>query len=82
MDHDGIGNVCDGDFNQDGFVGGPDFTIFLGCFNRSVAPGVGPPDDPDCNESDMNGDGFVGGPDFTLFLQVFNGPPGPSGRVP
>lgn len=76
-DSDGYGDVCDGDLNQDGFVGGPDFDIFLQCFNRATGGG-GPADDPDCAESDMNGDGFVGGPDFDLFLQVFNGPPGPS----
>jgi hypothetical protein len=76
VDQDGFGNVCDGDFNQDLFVGGPDFDVFLQCFGRAV--GVpGPPHDPDCAESDMNGDGFVGGPDFGLLLHIFNGPPGP-----
>ena len=59
-----------------------EFTLFLDCFNKAVAPGVGPVEDPDCAESDMNGDGFVGGPDFTLFLEVFNKPPGPSGLLP
>ena len=33
-DGDGIGNVCDCDFNQDNFCGGPDFTLFIGCFNE------------------------------------------------
>jgi polyhydroxybutyrate depolymerase len=78
-DGDGYGNACDADFNQDDFCGGPDFTLFLQCYNKSTGPGVGPPHDPDCEESDMKGDGFVGGPDFTLFLQRFNKPPGPSG---
>jgi hypothetical protein len=78
-DRDGYGNACDADFNQDDFCGGPDFTLFLQCYNKSTGPGVGPPDDPDCEACDMNGDGFVGGPDFTLFLQRYNKPPGPSG---
>jgi hypothetical protein len=81
VDLDGFGNVCDGDFNQDLFVGGPDFDLFLQCFDEVVGV-AGPPDDPDCAESDMNGDGFVGGPDFDRFLQVFDGPPGPSGTAP
>ena len=39
-DADGIGNMCDCDFNQDGFCGGPDFTLFIGCFNQ--LPGSDP----------------------------------------
>ncbi len=69
---DGIGNLCDCDFNQDNFCGGPDFTIFVGCFN---SPTNG---DPQCEAADMNGDGFVGGPDFTRFITGFNGAPGPA----
>jgi len=68
---DGIGNVCDCDFNQDNFCGGPDFTLFIGCFNQLTGG------DATCEAADMNGDGFVGGPDFTLFIGGFNGPPGP-----
>jgi hypothetical protein len=71
-DSDGYGNLCDCDFNQDSFGGGPDFTLFLSCFNQTATT-------PLCEAADMNGDGFVGGPDFTLFLRGFNGPPGPSG---
>jgi hypothetical protein len=29
----GLGNMCDCDFNQDDFCGGPDFTLFNGGFN-------------------------------------------------
>ena len=72
-DADGIGNMCDCDFNQDNFCGGPDFTLFIGCFNAATGG------DPTCEAADMNGDGFVGGPDFTLFIGGFNGPPGPAG---
>jgi len=71
-DGDGIGNQCDCDFNQDNFCGGPDFTLFIGCFNQLTGG------DPTCQAADMNGDGFVGGPDFTLFIGGFNGPPGPA----
>ncbi len=72
-DGDGYGNRCDCDFNQDNFCGGPDFTLFIGCFNKPTGG------NPVCEAADMNGDGFVGGPDFTLFVGGFNGPPGPSG---
>ncbi len=72
-DGDGYGNLCDCDFNQDNFCGGPDFTLFIGCFNKPTGG------DPVCEAADMNGDGFVGGPDYTLFVGGFNGPPGPSG---
>ena len=72
-DGDNIGNQCDCDFNQDNFCGGPDFTLFIGCFNATTGG------DQICQAADMNGDNFVGGPDFTLFIGGFNGPPGPSG---
>jgi hypothetical protein len=75
-DGDGYGNHCDCDFNQDDFCGGPDYTLFIGCFNE---PTNG---DPVCEAADMNADDFVGGPDFTLFIGGFNGPPGPSGLHP
>jgi len=71
-DGDGIGNACDCDLNQDNFCGGPDFTLFIGCFNQPTGG------DATCEAADMNGDGFVGGPDFTLFIGGFNGPPGPA----
>ena len=76
-DGDGFGNACDGDFDQDGFVGGPDFDVFLQCFGVTPGPGVGPADDPTCEESDMDGNGLVDAADNELFLAVFNGPPGP-----
>jgi len=75
-DGDGYGNACDCDLNQDDFCGGPDFTLFIGCFN---APTGG---EPICEAADMNGDGFVGGPDFTLFIGGFNGPPGTAALAP
>ena len=74
-DGDGYGNLCDCDFTGEGFCGGPDFTVFIGCFNQVAAT-------PQCMATDMNGDGFVGGPDFTLFIGGFNDSVGPSGLVP
>jgi hypothetical protein len=75
-DGDGIGNLCDCDFNNDNFCGGPDFTDFIGCFNASTGG------DLVCEAADMNGDGFVGGPDFTRFIGGFNAPPGPPSLNP
>lgn len=70
-DADGFGNACDGDFNQDGFVGGPDFTLFLACLNAPATSDL-------CLAADMDGSGIVDAADHILFLRVFNGPPGPS----
>lgn len=82
-DDDGYGNACDGDFNQDGKVGGPDFATFATAFAASDE-GV-----PGYNHAvDCNGDGKVGGPDFACFASQFTnglaapgGGPGPSGRA-
>ena len=75
-DGDGFGNLCDGDFNQDGLVTGGDFNTWFTCF--SGFPGL--IEDPNCEESDMNGDGVVTGGDFgTWFSQFTAGRPGISG---
>lgn len=83
-DQDGYGNACDGDYNQDGIVGGPDFTAFAAAFGATSKT--------DANYSyvvDCNSDGIIGGPDFTCFAEQFKngravggleGGPGPSGR--
>ncbi len=78
-DEDGIGNRCDCDFNQDGFCGGLDFTVFVGCYGLSA---VG----PNCSENqlavtDMDGNGIVDSADYSTFMSLYNGPPGPSGRI-
>jgi hypothetical protein len=80
-DQDGYGNACDGDYNQDGIVGGPDFSAFAGAFGSVEG-------DPSfVHAIDCNDDGIIGGPDFTCFAIQFNngrngssGGPGPSGR--
>jgi hypothetical protein len=61
---DGIGNRCDGDFNQDTFVTPGDFTgTFLPDFLAGLDSGTG---------TDMNCDGFVTPGDFTgSFLPQF-----------
>ena len=70
-DHDGYGNWCDGDFNQDNVVGVPDFNIFRSCFGMPGAPMFA--------ECDCNCDGVVGVPDFNCFRAQFGAGPGPSG---
>jgi hypothetical protein len=69
-DLDGIGNICDGDLNQDRFVGGPDFSLFSACFGQ---PALG-----SCAAADMDGNSTVDGADFPLFLAGFNAKPGPA----
>lgn len=68
-DQDGIGSMCDADFNEDGAEDGSDFTIFKADFGG----------DPDTNGTDMNCDGATDGSDFTRFKARFSAspPPGP-----
>lgn len=71
-DGDGIGNVCDGDFNQDGTTDATDFvSYFLEGFRSGKDSGAG---------VDMDCDGSVTGLDFTgYFLDSFRqGTPGPA----
>ena len=71
-DHDGYGNVCDADLNNDGKTNLLDFGLFKESF-RFVGDGL---------DADVNGDGRVNILDFGLFKQMFRQPPGPSGLVP
>jgi hypothetical protein len=85
-DMDGYGDICDCDFNQDGYCNAADFSNpadpnapqFLTAFMS------GTPSDPPVE--DMNGDGVVNSADFDNpasgagFLSgFFSGTPGPSG---
>ncbi len=70
-DGDGWGNVIDGDFDDDGFVGIQDFSLFIQGFNQPADPTD--PADPN-GVLDMSGDGFIGIEDFSAFIQVFNQP--------
>jgi len=72
-DQDGYGNLCDPDFDDDGVVGGTDFSILANVFNMSCS-------DPEYDaEVDLNSDCAIGGPDFSLFVHFWAGAPGPSG---
>jgi hypothetical protein len=74
-DLDGHGNACDGDFSQDGIVGGPDYLIF------SLANGGMEGDAAFNHDCDCNNDKIIGGPDYLCFsTQNGAGVPGPSGR--
>jgi hypothetical protein len=74
-DLDGYGNACDGDFNQDGGIGGPDFLIFVS--TNGLAEGT-----PGYNDSvDCNFDKAIGGPDFLCFVTQSGSGLGPSGRT-
>jgi hypothetical protein len=73
VDHDGCGDRCDGDFDQNGGAGISDFTLFKGAFNTIEGqPAYNAAADMDCN-------GGVGTTDFSLFKAEFNTPTGPSG---
>ena len=69
-DLDGFGNICDGDFNQNGRVGGGDFVRFRECLTGDAT-----------EVCDFDGDGEVTlVPDFYFFkMQFQRGAPGPSG---
>ena|SRR5258708_6551279 len=80
-DGDGYGNVCDGDFDQNGVVNSVDFTKYFipAYMNSKLAPTRG--QDMDCN-------GSVNANDFTMyFIPKFKGAmggaiPGPSQCTP
>jgi N-acetylneuraminic acid mutarotase len=71
-DNDGIGNLCDCDFNNDGSCGIPDFNLFRSAFGQVPAN----------LDTDANCDGIVGVPDFNAFRQGFGGAPGPGLPAP
>ena len=66
-DGDGYGNVCDGDINNDGYVGFDDFGLFLNALGSVNAV------------IDLNSDGAVGADDLGAFFGMLGGLPGPSG---
>jgi len=72
-DHDGCGDLCDGDFDQTGNAGLGDFGALKNSFGANTGQ-------PAYNAiTDMNCDGNVGIADFGLFKNEFGGSPGPSG---
>ncbi|MFK7888330.1 MAG: thrombospondin type 3 repeat-containing protein [Gammaproteobacteria bacterium] len=66
---DGIGNVCDADFNNDSVVNVIDLSILRAQFFADDA-------NPD---ADLDGDGVVALTDLALLRQLFFKPPGPVG---
>ena len=64
-DQDGLGNACDADYNNDGFVSGTDFSILLATYGSVVgSPGYD-------SRVDSNHDGFVSLADYVFFLANF-----------
>ena len=66
-DFDGLGNACDADFNQDGWVTAADYLLLRRRLNTR---------DP---LTDLNGDGWVTAADYLLLRAQLNQPPGPAG---
>jgi len=78
-DHDGCGNQCDCDFNNDGVCSGQDLSIFKASYLKGSNPPSGPPDPGYNDNCDMDGNGVVSGTDLSLFKAGYLSLPGPSG---
>jgi Dockerin type I domain len=73
FDHDGCGDICDSDSNNDGNVNAVDFSVFKGTYLKSVGqPGYN-------GNYDGNCDGNVNAVDFSIFKGNYLSPTGPSG---
>ena len=71
--HDGYGNRCDADYNDNGGVDASDFTLFRNAYLTALG-------DPGYDEDiDADSDGVIGSKDFSVFRNLFLKPPGPSG---
>jgi hypothetical protein len=72
-DHDGCGDPCDGDFDQNGTSGVTDYGILLASFGATTGqPAYKAAVDMDCN-------GAIGITDYGAFLLEFGTSAGPSG---
>lgn len=69
-DGDGYGNICDPDFDNNGFINAADLAYLKTNFFTS---------DPD---ADLDGNGFVNAADLAILKQMFFSAPGPSGLAP
>lgn len=67
VDGEGYGNVCDGDFDNTGYITIGDFITFQTCFPRTVGAAGGPAADPECRDSDMDHSGVITIGEFSLF---------------
>jgi hypothetical protein len=65
------GNACDADYDNNGFVGLPDFNKLRSCFGKSTA------DFSECEDVDCDNDGFIGLSDFNCLRTFFGKEPGP-----
>ncbi len=73
VDHDGCGDLCDADFDQNGACGLSDYGILLGAFGTTTGqPAYKADVDMDCN-------GAIGLSDYGLVLTEFGTTAGPSG---
>jgi bacillopeptidase F len=70
-DGDGYGNICDGDFNNNGIVDGADFSLLKSVLGSQTAP-----------DQDLNGNGIVDGADFSALKANLGQLPGPAGALP
>ena len=72
-DHDGCGNTCDGDFDQNGVSGLSDYAILVPAFGATIgAPTYKASVDIECN-------GVIGLTEYGFFISVFGTATGPSG---
>jgi hypothetical protein len=73
VDHDGCGNACDSDSNNDGLVDASDFSAFKSTYLKSVGqPGYNANFDATC-------EGLIDASDFSAFKGNYLLPSGPSG---
>jgi len=83
FDHDGCGNNCDADYDNNGAVAGGDFVLFSRTFGTSAALNTPGTAAGQYNGAvDSNGDNAITGADFVFFSAHFGdtGPTvGPSG---
>ncbi len=69
-DGDGVGNICDGDFNNNGFTNSQDYILFRSLLGQPSTP-------PNYNVGDLNGNGNVNSQDNILLRQLLGKRPGP-----
>jgi len=85
-DHDGCGDFCDFDWNNDGVVKAGEINKALGQFlDPECGPGGSPPcpgPPYHCCECDFNHDGICKGGELTQIQKQFLLQPGPSGFDP
>jgi hypothetical protein len=71
-DVDQCGNICDGDYDNSGAVGFPDFGVFVLSYGSTDMEKCHVEPIPGCS---------VGFPDFGTFVSMYGSIPGPSGTT-